>query len=169
MDLPIVDDDIFEPADPIDIVEAVIGGDDRFLCERHDDGDLGFLVKSAWCDLRGCFSWREELPAVLFTVSFGLAAPPDGAAAAAQLVALVNENIWLGHFELWSEDGAIVYRHAVPMFGRGELTPGEVQGLLAAAMDAADRFHPAFAFLIDGGKSPADAIEAALFETIGEA
>lgn len=169
MDLPIADDEAFETADPIDVAEAVLGSDDRFLCERHDDGDLGFIVKTAWCELRGCFSWRADLPAMLFTVSFELSAPPALAAQAAQLVALVNENIWLGHFELWSEDGSIVYRHAVPMFARGPLAPGEVQGLLAAAMDASDRFYPAFAFLIEGGKSPADAIEAALFETVGEA
>lgn len=169
MDLPIADDDSFDLADPIDVVESVIGADERFVCERQEDGDLGFVARSAWCELRGCFAYREELPAVLFTVSFDLTCPPPLAAQAAQLVALVNENLWLGHFELWSEDGSIVYRHAVPMFARAPLSPGEVQGLLAAAMDAADRFHPAFAFLIDGGKSPADAIEAALFETVGEA
>ena len=38
-----------------------------------------------------------------------------------------------------------------------------------AAVDGADRFYPAFDFLVQGAKSPADAIAACMFETVGEA
>lgn len=41
--------------------------------------------------------------------------------------------------------------------------------MLAAALDAADRFQPAFHFLIMGGMKSEDAAQAALFETVGEA
>jgi hypothetical protein len=41
--------------------------------------------------------------------------------------------------------------------------------MLAAALDAAERFQPAFNFLILGGMQAADAAGAALFETVGEA
>ena len=36
-------------------------------------------------------------------------------------------------------------------------------------MQAADRFYPAFDFLINGGKTPEDAIAACMFETVGQA
>lgn len=162
-------DEALESHDPIDIVEAVIGSDDRFSSERIEDGDLSFSARGAWGEVSGFFSWREELPAILLTVSFDLSAPKARFNDAARLVALINENLWLGHFDLWAEDGSIVYRHAVPMIGRGELAPGEVQALLAASMDAADRFYPAFNFLIWAGKTPEEAVQAAMFETVGEA
>jgi hypothetical protein len=162
-------DELGSEGDPMDTVEAVIGADGRFVSERIDDGDLTFSAKSDWCEVTGYFSWREELPAVLFTVSFDLRAPKSRQADAARLTTMINENLWLGHFDLWSDDGAIVFRHAMPMIGRAELTPGEVQALLAAAMDAADRFYPAFNFLIWGGKTPDEALEIALFETHGNA
>jgi hypothetical protein len=41
--------------------------------------------------------------------------------------------------------------------------------MLAAALDAADRFQPAFHFLILAGMKAEDAADAALFEVIGEA
>lgn len=167
MDLPFVDE-TFGP-DPIDLVEAVIGADHRFVSERGDDGDLTFSARGSWCEVTGYFSHREELPAILFTVSFDLRAPKARFNDAARLVALVNENLWLGHFDLWSEDGSVVFRHAVPLIGRSELAAGEIQALLAAAMDAADRFYPAFNFLIWAGKSPEEAIQSSLFETVGEA
>lgn len=155
--------------DPIDVVEAVIGDDDRFAVERCPDGDLTFSTRGAWCDVVGAFCWREELPAVLMTVSFDLHAPEAVRAEGARLTAMINEHLWLGHFDLWSEDGAVVFRHAIPMIGRGELTPGEAQAMIAAAMDAADRFYPAFDRLFrEGGQADA-AAAAAIFETIGEA
>jgi hypothetical protein len=164
-----LDEDVEAGDELMDIVEAVLQDDDRFASERAEDGDVQFGFRGAWCEAVGYFSWREELPAMLFTVSFGLVAEEARRKDAAHLIALINENLWLGHFDLWAEDGAIVFRHALPMIGRSEIAPGEVQGLLAAAMDAADRFYPAFCFLLNDGKSAEDAAFAALFETAGEA
>lgn len=168
MDLPFAEDAL-DLLDPIDVVEAVVGADPRFTQERGDDGDLTFSARGDWCEVTGHFSWREELPALLLTVAFDLRAPKSRFAEAARLVALINENLWLGHFDLWAEDGAIVFRHAVPMIGRSDLAPGEAQALLAAAMDAADRFYPAFNYLLWAGKTPEEAVAASLFEPIGEA
>jgi hypothetical protein len=41
--------------------------------------------------------------------------------------------------------------------------------MLAAALDAAERFQPAFHFLILAGMPATDAAQAAMFETAGEA
>ncbi|MDX2233076.1 MAG: YbjN domain-containing protein [Hyphomonadaceae bacterium] len=164
-----LDEEVEAGDELMDVVEAILQEDDRFVSERADDGDVQFGFKGAWCEAVGYFSWREELPAMLFTVSFGLAADEGRRREAAHLIAMINENLWLGHFDLWAEDGSIVFRHAVPMIGRSEIAPGEVQALLASALDAADRFYPAFGFLLNDGKSAEDAAFAALFETAGEA
>jgi hypothetical protein len=163
-------DEELEAGDEImDVVEAVLQDDDRFECERAQDGDMQFGFKGQWCEAVGYFSWREELPAMLFTVSYNITAEEERRADAAQLIAMINENLWLGHFDIWADNGSIVFRHALPMIGRSEIAPGEVQSLLAAAMDAADRFWPAFNFLLQGGQTPEEAAFAALFETAGEA
>ena len=39
----------------------------------------------------------------------------------------------------------------------------------AAAVEAADRFYPAFDFLLKGSRSPEDAMAACMFETVGHA
>jgi hypothetical protein len=38
-----------------------------------------------------------------------------------------------------------------------------------AAVEAADRYYPAFDFMIRGNKKPQDAIDSCLFETVGTA
>jgi hypothetical protein len=164
-----LDDDIDEGSDPMDTVEAVIATDERFTSERGEDGDVHFSFKCAWGETAGYFSYREELPALLFTLGFDLQAPKSRLVEATRLAAQINENLWLGHFDVWSDDGTIIFRHAMPMIGRFEISVGEVQAMLAAALDAADRFQPAFHFLILAGMAAEDAAQAALFETAGEA
>lgn len=164
-----LDDDADETIDPMETVEAVIGSDDRFACERSEDGDVHFSFKCAWGETCGYFSYREELPALLFTLGLDLQAPVSRRVEATRLAAQINENLWLGHFDVWSDDGTIIFRHAMPMIGRSDISIGEVQAMLAAALDAADRFQPAFHFLILAGMSSDDAAKAALFETAGEA
>jgi hypothetical protein len=55
------------------------------------------------------------------------------------------------------------------MLDRISPDPGEVAAILAAALDAADQFLPAFNFVVWAGKSPEEAVNAVLFETHGEA
>jgi hypothetical protein len=170
MDTFLDDDDEPHVADhPMDIAEAVLAHDARIVTERSDDGDLSFTCQGAWCSVTGFLGWREELPAVLLTASFDITAPAARMTEAARLIALINENLWLGHFDLWAEDGSIVFRHSIPMIGRGDLTTGEVHALVAASMDAADRFFPAFDFLLRCGQTAEESLRIALFETIGEA
>lgn len=164
-----LDDEAEIAADPMDTVETVLGSDERFLCERAEDGDVHFSFKCSWGETLGYFSYRDELPALLFTLGFDLQAPNSRRTEATRLAGLINENLWLGHFDVWSDDGTIIFRHAMPMIGRDEISIGEVQAMLAAALDAAERFQPAFHYLILGGLSAEQASEAALFETCGEA
>lgn len=164
-----LDDDVELATDPLETVEAVLGADDRFSFERAEDGDVHFNFKSAVGETVGYFSYRGELPALLFTLGFDVQAPVSRRAEAVRLAGLINENLWLGHFDVWSDDGTIIFRHAMPMIGREEISVGEIQAMLAAALDAAERFQPAFHFLILGGMSAEDASKAALFEVCGEA
>jgi hypothetical protein len=155
-------------ADPMELVEAIVASDDRFSVERASDGDVQFTFRGPWTETAGYFSYRDELPALLFTLGFDLMAQEDRRTAAVRLAAMINENLWLGHFDVWSDDGSIIFRHALPMIGRDEISAGEVQALLAAALDAAERFYPAFKFVLEG-HSPETAVQAAMFETHGEA
>ena len=34
-----------------------------------------------------------------------------------QLVALVNEQLWIGHFDIWMQNGVVMFRHALLLAG----------------------------------------------------
>ncbi len=108
----------------------VIASDDRFSTERAEDGDVHFSFKSAWGETSGYFSYRAELPALLFTLGFDTQAPVSRRTEAMKLAARINENLWLGHFDVWADDGTIIFRHAMPMIGRDMISIGEMRAVL---------------------------------------
>ncbi|MBE0530648.1 MAG: YbjN domain-containing protein [Rhodospirillales bacterium] len=154
--------------DPLDVVERVVTAND-WMFDRRSDQEMAAQVPGHWCDYSLYFAWNEEVGALHFTCAFDMRVPPEKKAGIGQLLCLVNERMWLGHFGMWEEEGLPMYRHALPLRGTGGPTPEQLEDLLDNAVAECERFYPAFQFVIWGGKSPQDALSAAMVETVGEA
>ncbi|MEM1149555.1 MAG: YbjN domain-containing protein [Pseudomonadota bacterium] len=138
--------------------------------EREEvDDAVQCICPTRWGDMGALFAMRHEPAAIHFSVTLDVKPQPGKRAALAELVMLCNERLWLGHFDYWAEEGVIIFRHALPMLDRDVPSAGEVRSLMAAAVDSCERFVPAFNFLVWAGKSPREAIDAVMFETLGEA
>ena len=90
-------------------------------------------------------------------------------AAIYESIGLINEQLWLGHFEMWSGSGLIVFRHAALVSEGDGLSFEQAEAIAEAAIEECERFYPVFQFVLWGGKSPSEAIAAALIDTAGEA
>ena len=84
-------------------------------------------------------------------------------------IARVNERLWIGHFDLWTNDGLVMFRHALVLAGGVGATNQQCEALLDAALEACERYFQAFQFVIWAGKPASEALDAAMFETSGEA
>ncbi len=158
--------DIYD--DPLDMIEQCLTSAE-WGSDRVDDSCLQCAAPTRWGECGGMFMWREQPRAVHFSLSVDLRAPQPRKMAVLELLALVNERLWMGHFEYWAEEGVVMFRHTLPMLDRTSPEQGEVAALIAASTEALERFLPAFNFVVWAGKSPSEAIEAALFDTAGEA
>jgi hypothetical protein len=85
-----------------------------------------------------------------------------------ELIAMINPRVWLGHYELW-EDGEIIFRHGMALMTGEQPSLAQAAAMIDVAVEAADRFFPAYDFLLRGAKTPQEAIAACMFETVGEA
>ncbi len=154
--------------DPLDVIEqalAVTG----WHHERDEDETIQCVVPTRWGDMGGLFAWRRDPAAVHFSVTLDVKPQSRKQAAIAELVLMVNERLWLGHFDYWVDEGVLLFRHALPMLGRNEPSDGEIRALMATASESIERFIPAFNFILWADKSPREALEGAMFETRGEA
>src|SRR5277367_3349854 len=168
MDTPQPDEDVEFALDPLDVVERVLTAENLSF-DRTDDGDLAFALAGDWKDFELWFAWRPEADCLQLCLSVDLKAGKALRDAANGLVNLINQRVWLGHFEVWADDGEIVFRHALSLPDGERPSMAQTASMIDAAMEAADRFYPAFDFLISGGKSPEDAMASCMFETVGHA
>jgi hypothetical protein len=153
--------------DPLDVVEHVLSAENLEF-DRTEDGDLAFALAGDWKDYDLWFAWRPEADCLQLCLSLDVRIVKNRKTAAYELVSLINQRVWLGHFEVWAEDGEIVFRHAMALPTGERPTLAHAASMIDAAVEAADRFFPAFDFMIKG-KAPSDAMAACMFDTVGHA
>lgn len=162
------EEDTLMALDPLEVCEHVLSAE-NLTFDRTEDGDLAFALTGDWKDYELWFAWRPEADCLQLCLSIDLRAPKTMRGAACELTNLINQRVWLGHFEVWAEDGEVVFRHALSLPDGERPTLAQTASMIDAAVEAADRFYPAFDFLIRGAKSPEDAMAACMFETVGQA
>ncbi|ACT58012.1 type III secretion system chaperone family protein [Hirschia baltica] len=154
--------------DTMEIIEQCLTSAE-WGAERSDEKSVNCAAPTRWGECGGLFVLRDEPRAVHFSLSVDMRAPNTRRFAVLELLSMVNERLWIGHFEYWSDEGIIMYRHTLPLLYREAPEKGEVEAVMHASAEAIERFLPAFNFVIWAGKSPKQALEAALFDTLGEA
>lgn len=115
--------------------------------------------------------WRPEDQVLQFLAFPDIKVGLDKRLAIYETVGLVNEQLWLGHFELWSGSGLVVFRYStlVDTADGDGLSFEQAEAIAEAALEECERFYPVFQFVLWGGKAPGEAIAAALIDTHGEA
>ncbi len=103
---------------PIDLVEEIVSAND-WAHDRASEEELVVEISGRWCDYRLYFVWQEEICAMHFSCGFDMKVPKGRRAAVYELLALANEKLWLGHFDLSAEDNSPAFRHAVLLRGVG--------------------------------------------------
>ncbi len=153
---------------PLDVIEHTMG-QYEWPMDRASDCEMTVQLPGQWCHYSLFINWSEHAHAVQFTCAFDLRINPENQAQVYELLARANETLWLGHFTLWGEDGLPMFRHSLPLKGQSDPTPEQVQDVVETALYECERFYPAFQYVIWGGRSAKDAVEAAMIETAGRA
>src|SRR5256884_7107822 len=153
---------------PIDLVEAIVIAND-WAHDRASEEELVVEISGRWCDYRLYFVWQEEICAMHFSCGFDMKIPKSRRSAVYELLALANEKLCLGHFDLSAEDNSPAFRHAVLLRGISAASTEQVEDLVDIAVSECELFYPAFQFVVWGGKSPAQAIASAMIDPVGEA
>ncbi|NPU11226.1 MULTISPECIES: YbjN domain-containing protein [Bradyrhizobium] len=153
---------------PLSVVEN-IASDNNWMFERSGEDEITIASKGQWTDYQLSFTWMGEIEALHLACAFDMKIPEARRAEVQRLIAAINEQLWLGHFDIWTHTGMVMHRQALVLPGGITASGPQCESMLAGAIHACERYFPAFQFVVWAGKSTQDAMAAALFDTAGEA
>ncbi len=153
---------------PLDVVERMAAGN-NWPFERAGENEIGLVVTGRWTNYQASFTWMGDIEALHLGCAFDMKVPEARLADVQRLIALINEQLWIGHFDVWTANGLIMFRHALVLAGGVAASGRQCEAVFGTALDSCERYFPAFQFVIWAGKSPREAMDSAMFETAGEA
>ncbi|MCO4315822.1 YbjN domain-containing protein [Phyllobacterium sp. 21LDTY02-6] len=153
---------------PVDVIEHV-ALTNEWAFERTGEDEIAITVEGNWTDYQISFSWMEDFEALHLACAFDIAVSEPRVNEVQRLLSLINEQLLMGHFDLWRQEGAIMYRQSLLLSGGVEPTGKQVEVLLASALDACETYFQAFQFVVWSGSTARESLDSILFETIGSA
>lgn len=155
-------------SNPLDVIEHLAHGND-WPFERPGEDEIVFVVTGRWTNYQVSFTWMSEIEALHLACAFDMKVPELRLSDVQRLIALINEQLWIGHFDIWSENGVVMFRHALILTGGVAASDRQCAAVLGSGLDACERYFQAFQFVVWAGKSAREAMDSVLFETSGEA
>jgi len=156
------------PLNPIDIVEEVIY-QKNWSFSRADDYELVADIASKWCQYRLYFTWSENVRAINFTITFDLKYPQSKIIKAYELIGLINEKLWLGHFDITSKNGIPAFRHTILANPDSDFLHKILENLVDIAIYECEKYYPSFQQALFDDIEPLESLEFTNFEVIGSA
>ncbi len=156
------------PEHPLDVVER-IASLRHWIFDRAETDEMSIAVEGRFAEYNVAFTWIEDVEALHIAAAFDLKLPERRRAEVIKLVGMINEQLWIGHFDLWSSDSCVMFRHSLLLTGGVPPTQAQCGMMMKSAIDSCERYYQAFQFVLWAGKSARESLDAVLFETEGEA
>ncbi len=153
---------------PVDVVEQIAATND-WTFDRDDEDEISIAVSGSWTDYQIAFTWLPDIETLHVSCAFDLKAPERRRAEVLALVSAINEQLWIGHFDFWPNEGVVMHRHGLMLSGGAAPSAMQCAALLDNALRSCERHYQAFQFVLWAGKTARESLETANFETKGEA
>jgi hypothetical protein len=156
------------PGHPLAIVERMATRNDWDFSRTVED-EILLAIAGKLTDYQVSFTWMEDIRILHLACAFEMKLPSRRLAELQQLIAKINEQLWIGHFDAWGQDDLVMFRHALLLTGGVSTSARQCEAVLGAALDSCERYFPALQAVVGAGKSAREAMDAAMFDTVGEA
>lgn len=160
------EDPMYEPLDLFEQCCMMRG----WATEREGDEELVVAVPGSWGAYQVRVLWRSEEALLQLVAMLDVKVADAKKPQIYETLGLINERLWLGHFEMWSQHGDVLFRHAMLLDPDApSIVPAQAVEFLEVVLEECERYYPVFQFVLWAGKKPAEALELSLLDPIGEA
>lgn len=153
---------------PIDIVET-LAEHHAWEFDRVTEDQIAMAVEGQWRTYSLTLAWSPQDETLRLICTFEMEPPEGRMGALYDVLNRCNDMVWTGAFTYWEEQKLMVWRYGLLLSGGQYANPDQIDGVIASAVMAAERFYPAFQLVGWGDQSPADAMKVAIAEAYGRA
>lgn len=156
------------PSNPLDSVEEILSAN-NWAFSRTNNDELVVQITGKACDYRLFFIWQQDLSALQFCCQYDLTVHPSNLGVAAQALMNINENVWLGHFDIPRGTLTPSFRQTCLMRGMtGPSCIEHIEDLVDVSMAQCERYFGAFHILSIPRAANDENMTLALMDTAGE-
>ncbi|MGD9864874.1 MAG: YbjN domain-containing protein [Pseudodonghicola sp.] len=153
---------------PIDIVEHLAEFHDWDF-DRIGDDQIAMAVEGQWRTYSITLAWSGYDETLRLICTFEMEPPEDQVVRLYELLNQMNDQCWAGAFTYWAEQKLMVYRYGLVLSGGQVASAEQIDTMINAAVSSAERYYPAIQLLVWGGRTPRQAMQAAIAEAYGRA
>jgi hypothetical protein len=157
-----------EDLHPIDIVESLAEAR-SWDFDRIADDQIAMAIEGTWRTYSVTLAWSPHDETLRLICAFEMAPPARRLSALHTVMTLANDRCWSGAFVLWRDQKLMGYRYGLNLAGGASASSAQINDMVRAAVNACERFYPAFQLVAWGGETPEKALGIAMTEAYGRA
>ena len=153
---------------PIDEVENFLNLR-SYVTERRGSNEVVVAVQGKWNDMLNFFSFEENMRCLHVSCLINIENQIENKSKIFELLALINDDLWMGHFSYWAEQKMMVYRHSLLCNEKSIHFEGQIAQIMDIAIKECERMYPVFNVVMTKGMEPTQALYPMMMETVGQA
>lgn len=160
--------DLAPEYNPIDLVENIFASR-SFELERRNLNEIVIEIQGKWNNMLLFFAWEASMHCLHLSCLMDIDCQIEDRSKIFELLALANEELWVGHFSYWTEQNLPVFKHSVIINDDEEYFAGKLEQIINIAINECERMYPVFKVVLTKGMSPREALYPMTMATIGQA
>ena len=154
---------------PIDLIEGIFS-DKSYEFERRSGNEVVVEIEGKWNNMLLFFNWEENMRCLHLSCLMNIKTEIEDRSKVFELMALANEDLWLGHFSYWAEQNMPVFKHSLIIDDTDEFSiESKIAQVIEIAVKECERMYPAFNVVLTKGLSPQYALNPLSMAVAGQA
>jgi len=151
---------------PLDNIEDILHAND-WAFNRMDDNELTVTLSGKFCTYRLIFLWQADMSALQFSAQYELSIHPLNLGKAGKILMTINENTWMGHFEIVADTCIPGYRYTTLLDPENKQSYEHLENIVDIALAQCETNYAAFSLLTDQNAANDETLPLALMQTQG--
>ncbi|MBR2033281.1 MAG: YbjN domain-containing protein [Alphaproteobacteria bacterium] len=153
---------------PIDMVENIFASR-SFELERRNSNEVVVEIQGKWNNMLLFFAWESNMNCMHISCLTEVENKLEDRSKIFELLALINEELWVGHFSYWTEQNMPVFKHSLFLNNKDEYFEDKISQTIDIAIKECERMYPIFKVVLTKGMEPKQALYPMMMHTIGQA